>query len=488
MAITAAELEKIREQLFLVQVGTELALPKNTVDAHGSNDPMVTALDQMMDGLTSAPDMSIPRRWEDVGVGVVNFTKDPKNPTVWLHNGEKIWRVASTGKISVLLSAVQLRDDVRLVKEVTGSTDPAEYDRLFANPDLWRPTSVFGLGVLVRNREITGGSKPKTAARHCPRPSSIFDLTKDPVDFRGPEITTAAAKIAVAKKLGWKASKPTASARIKDHMPADLTWPQVSQYDFSELLWLMGDLSDNVAATACISEIGVAYIKAVQRAYGLYQENTDARLLLAEGYDSNLTTSVHIHGASSNLRPLTDRETNDVIDALRTKGKEGSTEPTDYTDQKSAQAGTATALLAYLIALMQNQLVSSRKTPGRDNGALACETIRQNLSPGPFTQSGQGFPGTRSSIIDAIAGLPGDPGAVPPVPAVPGVAKVTKQLSKIGLLLQGEMGVGLSCEFAHLETENSSGKKLQYGVVVTGIRNNIEHDLATRIHSTLLAL
>jgi len=487
MAITAAELEKIREQLFLVQVGTELALPSNTVDAHGSNDPMVTALDQMMDGLTSAPDMSIPQRWEDVGVGVVNFTKDPKNPTVWLHNGEKIWRVASTGKISVLLSAVQLRDDVRLVKEVTESTDPAEYDRLFANPDLWRPTSVFGLGVFVRNREITGGSKSKTAARHCPRPSSIFDLTKDPVDFRGPEIATAAAKLAVAKKLGWKAWKSTDPLKARDKLP-HLTWSQVSKFDFSELLWLMGDCSDNVAATACMSEIGVAYIKSVQKAYGLFQENTDARLLLAEGYDSNL--SGRIHGASSDLRRLTDRETNDVIDALRTKGKAGSTNPTDYTDQKSAQAGSATALLAYLIALIQNRFVSSRTTPGRDNGALACETIRQNLSPGPESENGQGFPGTRSNIVGAIGGLPGAPSAVPPAPAVPGVATVTKQLSKVGVLLEGdrEMPPGLDCEFAFLETANSSGKKLQYGIVVTGIRQNIEHDLGTKIHNTLLTL
>ena len=462
MAVTVAQLGKIRDQLFLVQGGNGLALPSNSVDAHGTDDPMVKALDAMMNGLISA-DLSLPPKYDGLGVGVVNFTKDPSAPTVWLHNGGTPWRIASTGKIAVLLAAVQLRDDVRLVKEVTGLTDPAEYDRLFANQALWLPTSPLGVGVLFRNMDIWGGTKPTTARRHCPRPSSIFDLTKDPIDFRGPEIATATAKIAVAKKLGWKSG---------DKKLADMTWPQVPKFDFSELLWLMGDNSDNVAATACMSEIGVAYIKSVQRAYGLFQPNTDARLLLADGYD-RVPSSSHIHGVSSDLRPLADREVNDVTDALKTKGAADDVDPTNYTDHKSAEPGSATALLAYLIALIQNRFVSSRNTASQDPGAFACETIRQNLSHGPENENGEGFPGTRSYIVEAIAS----------------VATVKKQLSKIGLLQEtdGEMPPGLSCEFAHLETENG-GKKLQYGIVLTGIRHNIEPDLGPKIHNVLLTL
>jgi hypothetical protein len=114
VAVPAAQLGKIRDQLFLVQGGNGLVLPSNSVDAHGTADPMVEALDAMMNGLISA-DLSLPSKYDGLGVGVVNFTKDPSAPTVWLHNGGTPWRIASTGKIAVLLAAVQLRDDVRRV-------------------------------------------------------------------------------------------------------------------------------------------------------------------------------------------------------------------------------------------------------------------------------------------------------------------------------------------------------------------------------------
>jgi hypothetical protein len=65
----------------------------------------------------------------------------------------------------------------------------------------------------------------------------------------------------------------------------------------------------------------------------------------------------------------------------------------------------------------------------------------------------------------------------------------TRQLSKIGLLreVDREPPPGLACEFAYLETEQVSGKKMQSGVVVAGIRHNLENELGQHIHKTLLA-
>jgi hypothetical protein len=468
MAVTAAQLAKIRDQLFLLQSHTELTMPSNSTDTAGNDDPLVTALDKMIDDLqTHNPD-----RYVDVGVGVADFTKDPKAPRIWLRNAQTPWRVASTGKVSVLLAAVQLQDDVRLVKEVTKLTDPKEYDALFANPDLWKLKDSWPR-LWSRNNEITArDSKKDTSASHCPRPSTIFDLTKDPVDFRGPQVTDAAAKHTLALKVGWKPGKTPPM-----NMP-DLTWTDVPKFDFSELLWLMGDNSDNVAATACISEIGVAYLKAVQKAYGLYDPAKGAHLLLAGGYDP-LPAKVKVHGGGGAvLRSLKNTEQSPVKDALRTRGSPGDTapDPKDFTDQRSKEPGSATALLAYLIALVQNKFVSSRNDPahGVDNGTSACETIRLNLSTGEEKDNGGSYPGIPSNIIRGVQQLSG--------------TTVTKQLNKIGLLGERdkEFPPGLACEFAYLETR-TGGKTMQYGVVATGLKNNPETELAQHIHQTLLS-
>jgi hypothetical protein len=213
MAVTAAQLAQIRDQLFLIQSQshTELTMPSDSTDKDGNDDPLVKALDKMISDLLTQS----PRKYDELGVAVADFTKDPKAPRIWLHNSENPWRIASAGKVSVLLAAVQLRDDVRLVKEVTNLTDPKAYDQLFANPELWKPKDPSDTDVQLRNSEITHpDSKKDTPANHCPRPSTIFDLTKDPVDFRGSQITDAAAKHAVALKLGWKPGKKPADRRV----------------------------------------------------------------------------------------------------------------------------------------------------------------------------------------------------------------------------------------------------------------------------------
>ena len=361
-----------------------------------------------------------------------------------------------------------------MVKEVTSLTDPKEYDALFANPDLWKAKDPWDVDVDWRNSEVTHpDSKKDTPASRCPRPSTIFDLTKDPVDFRGPQITDAAVKHAVAVKLGWKAGKTPPM-----DMP-DLTWPDVPNFDFSELLWLMGDNSDNVAATACISEIGVAYLKVVQKAYGLFNPAKYAHLLLAGGYTGIPDKKpVKVHGGGGAvLRPLKNIKLNHVQDALRTRGSIEDQDLKNFTDQSSKEPVSAIALLAYLIALVQNRFVSSRNDlpHGVDNGKNAYDTIRLNLSTGLEKDNGGSYPGTHSNIVQGVQAIPG--------------TTVTKQLSKIGLLKEkdGEPAPGLSCEFAYMETKQISGKTMQYGVVVTGIRHNIENELGASIHKILLA-
>ena len=63
MAVTAAQLAKLRDQLFLVQGRTELQMPSGSVDAHGDDDPLVQALDKMINDLLKQN----PAGYADVG-------------------------------------------------------------------------------------------------------------------------------------------------------------------------------------------------------------------------------------------------------------------------------------------------------------------------------------------------------------------------------------------------------------------------------------
>jgi len=374
-----------------------------------------------------------------MGIGVVDFTNSVLAPKIWLQHEDDSWRIASTGKISILLAAVQLRDDVRWVKETKILSTPEEYDELFAMPQLWKTAP-------VKTRQIIGKA-------HAPRISTIFDFTKDPVDFLGPKID----------KTNFKNIMDTLAASGLDH----LTWPLATDFDFSERLWLAGAESDDVAATTCISEIGVAYIKAVQRAYGLFDESHGMHLLQA-GWYSDFKAGVPVSNRSDVVvfRPLPwrDVERNHVKDAMLSASRR-------FDDQSSWEPGSAAALVAYMIALMQNRLVSLRQGDGKE----ACETIRDNLSSGD--------PMTISYVAEGVKS----------------VTEVKKEITKIGLLTtdDGEPGP-LNCEFAYLETqEKDVGKrKMQYGVVATGIRSggsagpdafDLSETLGKLVHKALLA-
>ena len=72
-------------------------------------------------------------RFNSFGIGVVDFNPGVNMPRVWLLNEGTPWRIASAGKLAILLAAVQLRDDVRRVKATGLISTPAEWPSDSAN-------------------------------------------------------------------------------------------------------------------------------------------------------------------------------------------------------------------------------------------------------------------------------------------------------------------------------------------------------------------
>src|SRR5258706_7460322 len=108
LSLSNKDLQTIADQLFLLKSPRPSKLPK-PINTTGGRD-LTSKLDPIIDPVTSDG------RFKDIGIGVVDFTSDFMNPKVWLHNPNDVWRVASTGKMAILLAAVQLRDDVPKVK------------------------------------------------------------------------------------------------------------------------------------------------------------------------------------------------------------------------------------------------------------------------------------------------------------------------------------------------------------------------------------
>jgi hypothetical protein len=370
-----------------------------------------------------------PSLFEKWGIGVIDFTSDKDNPSIWLHNEGTPWRIGSTGKIAIVLAAAQLREDVRAVQGTNILSKPEDYDELFAMDALWQLSPVF------RTSQMADKST-------APRISTIFDFSKTPVDFQGPGLTDPDFGN-IIERLATKTS-----STVDD---AHLNWPLNTDFAFSERLWLAGTNSDNVGADSCMSEIGVAYLKAVQRAYGLFDGNVMQMLLNGPYSDMNGKAGVTKIPVSSGskvfYRNLQRPEMHHVTDAMKVGKK--------FTDQDSWEPGSAAALAAYMIAFRQKKFASLSDPPKSGNDA--CATIEANLSHGDVHRE------TQSYIANGVAT----------------VAKVKKQLSKIGLLdTPDREKAALNTEFAYLETEQNSTplKPRQYGVVVTGITDLLKSD------------
>lgn len=398
------------------------------------------------------------------GIGVIDFTEDPLHPKVWLHNGLETFRIGSASKIAMMLAAVQLRADVRRILELNIISTPDEFDELFRNPKLWQKAKAPRSENLQQAMSGSDGRPPLI--------SEIFDFKKSPVDFKGgdPDGRTdpdGTPNLAVQQA-------------IVDGLDADfeLPWATWNKFDFSERLWLTGSLSDNVAATSCISQIGVPYIKAVQRSYGLAKMH----LLASAGYTG-------IPASSTLPAPLRQLRNKDV-EPLSVDDYWWEPKTHAFTDKRSWVPGSAAALAAYMIGLMTNGLGGDIGPPAISllDRALACRTIRSNLADsGPNT--------TSRFLIKGVKLVPG--------------TNITRQFSKLGFLAketdkkkEPAAKLTLICEFVYLETKQvpppPRREVMKYAVITTGVISEPKltdpdagvkcMDLGTEVHEALLKL
>jgi hypothetical protein len=249
----------------------------------------------------------------------------------------------------------------------------------------------------------------------------------------------------------------------------ELEWDNWSDVKFSERLWLAGAKSDDVAATACQSQIGVPFVKSVMRSYGLYDPARGMHLYPSFGW----STITRPRGGVPPPRPLTDVERIRVNDYWL-----GST--ARASDQWSWVPASAAALTAFMLALMGNKFADA---PANAEGTKACKTLRNNLS------DERGI-----ALGSYLAGA---------VKSMPHVA-VTNTFDKLGGLGPAD-GVrdNLICEFVFLETTQhpvpAHGRNaMKYAVIALGLIKGtnpgavdgakMAENLGKRVHNALLTL
>lgn len=364
LSLSDADEERIANDLFFLKSSSS-TLPKPV------NSTGVNSLAAKLDPIATDP------KFSDIGIGVVDFTGVGTPPKVWLHNENRSWRTGSAGKIAILLAAVQLRDDVRKVKATGLISAAADFDELFAT--IWKRS---------KNTKI----QEIADKRSSPRISTIFDLTKSPIDFIGADVVDID------------------RAKLSN---IHLVWSSAKDFTFWERMWLTGARSDNVAASTCVSEIGVAYMKAVQRHYGLFDPPNGMNLLLSSGYGGPAANSrVNKSVGAPTFRAFRNQELHRVTDFFEKSNR-------------SNQPGSTAALTAYMIALMQDKIVD----------AEGCTTLKTHLADEKLDT-------TTSLIFEGVNE----------------VSTVMKAHTKLGILGQ------LRCEFAYIEAGG-----LQYAVLAMGI-------------------
>jgi hypothetical protein len=386
--------------------------------------------------------------FKDVGIGVIDFSRSHSSPDVWLFNEDRPYRIGSAGKIAILLAAVQLRCDVRKILALHPQivSTPTELDALFGNRRLWRKAK-------APKREAKAVLQ---IASNPPLVSKIFDFAKHPVDFAGPDPD------------GRKDAADKPVAAVQDAIFAKLAsghleWETWSALSFSERFWLTGCLSDNVAATSCLSELGVPWVKAVQRSYGLADPSAGMNLFLSGGY-SDITARRRAADAAP-PRPLVG------VDPITVEDYWWDPRTRKFSDRSSHVPGSAAALTAYMLALMTDGFVDDGSVA---LGGVGCTTIRKNLADGgPYDP-------------DKLTEFPDHPGAIRHGVLSAANTTITRQIDKIGLL-QPEIGAKafLRCEFMYLETTTldpglpHGRKDLKYAIVATGVIAD-----ADKVHGT----
>lgn len=427
--LTDAQLDGIAANIYILRDPSTTMLPEP-----GSS----TGASSLEPALSS---FGIPQDYPNVGIGVVSFSRFPDPPRFWLHNPGAVWRIASTSKIAVVLAAVQLREDVRAVQRWNAQANvlqtPQDYDELFAMRKLW---------ARAKDPQMTEIAGPD----HAPRISTIFDFPADgsPAEFFGGD-TTAIDESDIINRL---------TAASEGH----LTWKGAKDFEFNERLWLMGTLSDNVAATSCASQIGAAYIKAVQRAYGLFRKMpSNMRLLMGFGEYEKIDQTAKVSNRSNErFRKLSNRETQHVLDVWNDPAKQ-------LGPHDSWEGGTAAALLTYLTAMVLNRLAPS-DVSRPDSGFTACQSIMHALSGGSL--------GISSLMTARLT-----------------TDTTTRrwESSKVGLL------GALAADFCYVETVDRVAtpggvveKQMVFGMVGTNLRNDgmMGQGLGKRIHDALLSI
>jgi hypothetical protein len=413
--LSDAQLGQIAERIFVTRDRNTTKLP--TPASSGS-----ARFKAALDSIALEPD------FKDAGIGVIDFTDDASNPDIWLHNPGRPFRIGSASKIAMLLSAVQLRFDVRNILGLNIISSAADLEAVFANRKLWRM------------------AKPPQAqvapiAATPPLISKIFDFGKDPVDFAGSDPNGR-------RDIDLK---PVAAVQdaIVDRLPVpanpsgvpELRWERWRDFTFSERLWMTGCMSDNVAATTCVSQIGQPYIKAVLRSYGLYDASRGMHLFPSYGYGPSAPAT------SPGPRPLLPAETIVVKDVDRATGR--------LINQRSWVPGSAAALVAYMLALVGNNFAEPGDT--LTEHLAACETIQRNLADdGPHAVASNLLRGVKSTTTT-----------------------VNKEFDKIGLLqAPREARVDTFCEFVYVETEEQPAPPrgrtfMKYAVVGAGLHSGV---------------
>jgi hypothetical protein len=397
LSLSEPQLDQIAGVLFLLKQppSPSLPVPVNTDDT--TNPDNLAARMQSV---------ATDERFKAFGIGVIDFKPGVTTPRVWLFNEDIPWRIASGCKINILLAAVQLRDDVRKVKATGLISTPSDFDELFFT--IWKRSKERGI------QDIAGSD-------NGPRISTIFDLSKTPPDFVGADV-------------------PLDKAKLSHIGDVELKWSGVPDLTFWELLSLCGAQSENVAATALVSEIGVAYMKAVQRAYGLYDGKT-RRMLMGAAY-AGVPRKIPVSrtAGAANFRPLTHKESTKVTDFF-VEFDPATHKPTP--SKWSTQGGSAAAQAAFMLALMQDKL------PDKDG----CDTLKTHLAD--ETGLNSSGPTTTDSLI---------------LEGVNPIATVTKAHTKLGILDASkaqakEHQVNIRSEFAYVETAN-----FKFGVVAAGLQ------------------
>jgi len=451
--LTDAQLAAIAANIFVMGDRTKTKLTVPT--ARGP-----TAFNLALDPIGAQHD------FQDAGIVVMDFTGNPSSPNIWLHNESKAFRIGSASKIAMMLSAVQLRLEVRQILAMSPKiiSTAAEFDALYANPRLWAKSKAPRTERMSR------------IASNPPLISKIFDFTKSPVDFAGLDPDgriDAHGRPAVATQDAIVAKLPPGT------LP-ELEWKHWSNLTFSERLWLAGNMSDNVAATSCVCEIGLPYIKAVQRAYGLIDNDPKKGMHLfatrGYGFDPPGRTTPP---AVAPPRPLSqaDVEPLQVEDFWDAGGH-------NFIDKRSWVPGSAAALAAYMIAMKTDSLVNDGSVIF---GQTGCTTLRNNLADGG---------------PHAISSFFVDNG----VKTVPNTT-INRQINKIGILKKSDGAKAqLICEFVYLETQQvpkppaPHREFMQYAVAAVGLISEVDASppghsssgkaglLGAAVHKALLTL